>query len=123
VVLCIFSSAGIENWPGKQSHSHNYRVPDSFSEQVSHFISGSLYLMNCMMSSVARVWCSSQFIKSANTVLDFNTFLTKETREIDLVDTMEAMRLRGIITSTTSFMLMNFETLVVSKGTFYQSDI
>jgi len=25
---------GIDSWPGKQIHSHNYRVPDQFKDQV-----------------------------------------------------------------------------------------
>ncbi|KAG5538622.1 hypothetical protein RHGRI_019251 [Rhododendron griersonianum] len=27
---------GIEQWPGKQLHSHNYRVPDPFQNQIYH---------------------------------------------------------------------------------------
>lgn len=26
--------AGINEWPGKQMHSHNYRVPEPFRDQV-----------------------------------------------------------------------------------------
>ncbi|KAL1199052.1 Flavin-containing monooxygenase FMO GS-OX5 [Cardamine amara subsp. amara] len=36
---------GIDSWPGKQVHSHNYRVPDPFNDQVvvviGNFASGS----------------------------------------------------------------------------------
>lgn len=30
-------NAGIEKWPGKQIHSHNYRVPEPFRDQVCKF--------------------------------------------------------------------------------------
>jgi len=30
----VANLSGIEKWPGKQIHSHNYRVPDPFQNQV-----------------------------------------------------------------------------------------
>ncbi|ESQ35611.1 hypothetical protein EUTSA_v10007557mg [Eutrema salsugineum] len=33
--------AGIDSWPGKQIHSHNYRVPDPFKDQVVIVIGSS----------------------------------------------------------------------------------
>lgn len=33
--LCaIIFYVGIESWPGQQMHSHNYRVPEPFRDQV-----------------------------------------------------------------------------------------
>ena len=32
ILLCIFP--GIDAWPGKQMHSHNYRIPDPFRDLV-----------------------------------------------------------------------------------------
>jgi len=28
------TSVGVDAWPGKQMHSHNYRVPEPFLDQV-----------------------------------------------------------------------------------------
>jgi hypothetical protein len=34
--ICIFQTlTGADVWPGKQMHSHNYRVPEPFLDQVS----------------------------------------------------------------------------------------
>jgi len=30
--------AGVDAWPGKQMHSHNYRVPEPFLDQVRAFV-------------------------------------------------------------------------------------
>jgi len=29
---------GVDAWPGKQMHSHNYRVPEPFLDQVRAFV-------------------------------------------------------------------------------------
>ncbi|KAJ9173421.1 hypothetical protein P3X46_016557 [Hevea brasiliensis] len=39
---CVAQIPGISSWPGKQMHSHNYRVPDLFRDQVVVLIGSSL---------------------------------------------------------------------------------
>lgn len=35
LILKVFY-AGVDKWPGKQIHSHNYRVPKPYEDLVSH---------------------------------------------------------------------------------------
>lgn len=34
----FWTLAGVDAWPGKQMHSHNYRVPEPFLDQVCVFL-------------------------------------------------------------------------------------
>ena len=47
---------GIDSWPGKQIHSHNYRVPDPFKDQVlaqgSHHYTEACGLVKSLVSSL-----------------------------------------------------------------------
>ncbi|XP_042512302.1 flavin-containing monooxygenase FMO GS-OX-like 5 isoform X2 [Macadamia integrifolia] len=62
VVICnghyteprIAEIPGIDSWPGKQMHSHNYRVPDPFRDQVVVLI-GSSSSASDISRDIARV--------------------------------------------------------------------
>jgi hypothetical protein len=39
--------AGIDIWPGKEMHSHNYRDPQSFTDKVPSFITLPKLFLSC----------------------------------------------------------------------------
>jgi cation diffusion facilitator CzcD-associated flavoprotein CzcO len=38
---------GIDTWPGKEMHSHNYRDPQSFRDKVPSFITFPKLFLSC----------------------------------------------------------------------------
>uniref|UniRef100_A0A803LI71 Flavin-containing monooxygenase n=1 Tax=Chenopodium quinoa TaxID=63459 RepID=A0A803LI71_CHEQI len=52
----VANISGIEKWPGKQIHSHNYRVPEQFKDQVVVIIGNgaSAYDISRDISAVAK---------------------------------------------------------------------
>ncbi|KAF9613983.1 hypothetical protein IFM89_014176 [Coptis chinensis] len=60
---------GIDVWPGKQIHSHNYRVPNPFSEKVVVLVGGSYSAFDISreIAGVAKeVHVASRYITNAN---------------------------------------------------------
>ncbi|KAG5538627.1 hypothetical protein RHGRI_019252 [Rhododendron griersonianum] len=55
---------GIEQWPGKQLHSHNYRVPDPFQNQV-----GIIEALKLQSKWIARVLSGKAILPSEKEML------------------------------------------------------
>lgn len=54
----MFVFPGIDSWPGKHMHSHNYRVPEPFRDQVYvNFLPYIAFCRSIALSLVSSLYC------------------------------------------------------------------